>query len=309
MFSPRYWVLTVVALVLGATSRRGAVLWRGLPRVFSGVTLVAAVLPLGIGLHLPFPNYPRLTFDFPTTFPTADGHQPMGGLVEFLHRLKTAPHHVIDHNQATWLAARDARYATDSSGQVPVLDFSLRSSVQLACALQGATPRIVSIDAPFFYTDERDLLRTYHLSDRFLPASRRDLALEFGVEPAGPEIAGARLVHARRDATPDLAWRERVALAALFGGNTFVTRTTLDAGAAVPLSHGDAGKTLVLFAEAPFSVAVGDGAEIAAIREGPWFFVRLCGREWFERAMRLTAGRATFAVSTHPDYMAADQLR
>jgi hypothetical protein len=221
MFSPRYWTVTLCALLCGLITRRGAFLvrvnWSQARARVAAITLgAAALLPLLIGLHLPAPTKPSLTIVMPTLYPTADRLQPMGAVVPFLWRMQTAPARAIDHNQSTWLAARSARYELDESGRVPVLDFSLRAYVQLACALQGLPTQIVERDAPFFYSDARDLLRTYATPDRLRPDSNLATATELAVSTSGVAVNGYRIVAARRGAS-DAVWREQLALSRVPG--------------------------------------------------------------------------------------------
>lgn len=316
MFSPRYWTVTLCALLCGLVTRRGAFLFRGglSPRIAplaAGGLVAAAVLPLLVGLNLPELHRPRLTLTSPTLFPTADGLHPMGGVVPFLDRIRTAPGHAIDHNQATWLAARSTVYTPDGTGAVPVLEFSLRSYVQLACALQGLTPRITGREATFFYSDARDLLRTYAMPDRLQPTSNLGLAVQRDVRSAGPSVNGCRIVTARPGPASDPDWPRQIALARACGGNEFTRRGPLSAGADVPLESTDDGKTVVLIGAAPFTVSASHAPArrwAAEPRDG-FFVLRLTAADRGRAGLRLVAGDAHFAVTVHPDYMAIGRLR
>lgn len=319
MFSPRYWLVLLCTLLPGLLTRRGACLlgFANRPRATAALTLVwlaGALIPLGIGLRLPFPNRPHLTFGPATLYPSADGLQPMGALLAYHFSTLAAPNHLTDHNQATWLSARAVHYEANASGQIPVLDFSLRSYVQLAAALRGQPSVVVPATAPFFYSDMRDLLRTYHTPDRFLPASRLNESSTLNIQPVGPEIAGRQIVRVQSGLVPNRAWLTQQTLARAFGGNDFLPRDFLKTGAQLNTTVSDEGKTLVLYGSQPFSVQLtepdSEPHQLSAERyAADLFLLRLDGRTWSSTELRITQGQAAVAITVHPDYMGTDRLR
>ena len=311
MFSPRYWLLPVCGALGGALMRRSA---RLLDSPYCAtICIIGALAPLFAGIHLPFPDTPKITFGPATVYPTSDGFQPMGALLHYKLAAHHAPQGVLDHNQATWLAAREAHYETDASGRVPVLEFSLRSYVQLAVALQGKTPVIVQADAPFFYSDTRDLLRARHTPQGFRVADRLPAALNLDIENAGPTVRNARIVLTRLGAPPSPEWRTALALADVFQGNDFISRARLSTRDSLHILPTDEGKTLVFHSTNPFSIEQSSGEHRHALQahasQSNFFFVRLPGREWFETELTLREGSAEVSISIHPDYMGVGRLR
>jgi hypothetical protein len=319
LFSTRYWTLLLCALIGGLLSPRGRILVAGgrHPRIAltaAGALLAGALAPLLVGLHLPFPNQPRLVVSEPTLFPTGDGLQPMGALVSFLHELAVNPGHVVDHNQATWLSALRADLRPDETGRVPILQTPLESYLELAAALRGLEPYLVLEQAPAFYTDARDLLRIFRIPDRLRPIDRRGLSRTLRVRPAAPEIAGCCIVLADHTGLPDEAWLDRLRLAQALKGNEYRIHPEYRTQRDFVLPLRDEGKTVILFSRQPFAVALLDAGDarrgIAVERsdDPPLFFAVVPGADWFGAHFLVTQGEPMVGVTVHPDYMSVDRL-
>lgn len=319
LFSTRYWTPLLCALIGGLLTRRGCALCRW-PRhqrralLAAWVLLAAAVAPLFVGIHLPFPDRPTLITSEPTLFPTGDGLQPMGAMFSFLRALAINPGHNIDHNQATWLSAAQADLQPDATGRVPILQAPLQSYLQLAAALKGLESHIVPAEAPAFYTDARDLLRVFHGTDRLQRLDRRGLSRTLRVHSVAPEIDGYVIVRAEHTNVPEEPWLERLRIAQALNGNEYRLRPELHAHGGFSLPHRDEGKTVILFSRQPFSVALlaagGSRRAIAVIRsdDPPMFLAVVSGREWFGTRFVVTHGDPAVGVTVHPDYMSVDKL-
>jgi hypothetical protein len=250
----------------------------------------------------------------PTLFPTGDGFHPMGAIGSFLHFVATTPGHIVDHNQALWLSASQAELHPDGTGRVPVLEAPMQNYLQLSAEIQGLESYLVTEEAPFYYTDTRDLLRVFREPSGLLPLDRLWLSATLHVLPVAPVFVGNGIVRADRVGAPDPAWRQRWALARAFGGNEYrvLPPSALSPGF-VP-SPADEGKTLILFAATPFAASLrrADGTVTAiAVRriDDPLLFLAvLRGADLFGSRLVMTEGTPSAAITIHPDYMAVDKL-
>ena len=318
-FSPRYWTPLLCSMLGGLATRRMILLLRlhrcpSRRSLLLGTIMVAAILPIFVGLHLPFPTRPGMVWSEPTLFPTPDGLQPMGAMWAHLRQFASDPDYVADHNQATWLAARQTTYVPDETGSIPVLDFSLRSYVQLAAALHGLTTRVVSSDSHDFYSDERDLTRIYHTPHRFETADRLAIASQLHVEPAGPRISGHVILHARVAGGPTAAWRQRLLLATVAGGNQLRFLEALHGQRTFTPPRRDEGKSILLYSTRPFSSQVEFAGKsqtiflIATTNAGPLYHTLVPGRAWYGGKLKILTGDPSIAVTVHPDYMSTNRL-
>ena len=162
LYSPRYFFLTLIALLIMATSRRTTVLLSPAPLVFSVGVLAFTVLPWVIGFSIPTFPQTRFTWSQPTTFPTADGAFPMGAYASFQILAAGQDHLNIDHNQKTWESVRTIDFQT-CTGMVPVMATPMSYYFDVAIRLQGKTPeRVVNLaDARCggAYADLRAMIR------------------------------------------------------------------------------------------------------------------------------------------------------
>ncbi len=161
LYSPRYFFLTLIALLFFATSRRAAVTTRQIPRPVRHAVVAVSLAPWLIGVWMPTSHHIRPAFLHSTTFPTADGLFPMGAGAGFI-AASVRDHLEIDHNQKTWDSARSVDYSV-CGATVPVMATPMSYYLDLAIRLQGKTPaRIVDLaDAPCggAYADLRAIVR------------------------------------------------------------------------------------------------------------------------------------------------------
>lgn len=163
MFSTRHWTVFIVGLLLMVCASHTDACWQNSP-VRSGILFLSALIPLFLGIHLPFPDRPALTMTSPTLFPTTDGRCPMGAVVPFLFSGRRT-----DHNQQTWKAARSVSHWEEKDGQVPLGSFQLFDIVRLAVFLNGQQTNERGTDlsnSPFFYFSSRALLKPEVRLDR-----------------------------------------------------------------------------------------------------------------------------------------------
>jgi hypothetical protein len=169
LWSPRYLVITAVAVFLFSTSRRGQALLNPkfvhpLGHSVRAVMAGSAILLLFIGVKVPSFTQFGLTFSQPTVFPTADGLHPMGGYANFLLKIRNVDEREIDHNQLVWKAAEHANYAPGPDGFVHVLETPMRAYLQLGAALKGLPSRIEAVRNNYdlrgqIYAESRTFMR------------------------------------------------------------------------------------------------------------------------------------------------------
>jgi hypothetical protein len=319
LFTTRYWTPLLCALLVGLLSPRGRVLlaWprhRHAARA-GAIALVAGALALVlVGVHLPFATRPRLVLTEPTVFPTGDGRQPMGAMLSFLRQVANNPDHVVDHNQAIWLAAARADLRPDETGRVPILTAPLDPYLKFAAELKGRESRSVELRAPAFYADARDLLRTFATPDRLHTADRREVAAQLRVRAAGPAVAGYEIVRHERDGATDPAWTDRLVIAQALDGNEYQLRAEFRARKSFTLPRRDAGKSVVLFSREAFAVELvfTDGRRqpvaVQTTEPGALRVAVLAGAAWDGASFAITAGAPAVAVTVFPDYMSIRRL-
>jgi hypothetical protein len=318
MFSTRYWTPILCALMLGLLSRRGSLLLGGANRraltAALAALLAAAVGPAIVGLQLPFPARPRLVVAEPTMFPTGDGRQPMGAMIFFLHRIATAPNHVVDHNQPIWLAAKATALEVDATGHVPIFDAPLCSYLQLAAELRSQSSYLVSEHAGAFYADSRDLLRICANPNRELAADRRAFAARLHARAASPAIGGYEIIRHDLNGPVDPTWPDRVALARAIAGNEYELRPEFRAHRTFTLRRSDAGKTVILFSREPFAAELNDrngGRHLLTATSDPGTNLHIAvvpSTTWVGNDFTCTAGDPTVALTVYPDYMNITRL-
>ncbi len=310
MFSTRHWVTGLTALGLLALHRRGAVCFGGRSgRVWATLALIAALVGLGVGVRLPFPDRPSLVFGAGTAFPTADGEQTMGGYAWRLWEMRTSGF-AHDHNHPLWQAVRDADYLAETDGRVAVATSGMHAYFELALRLRGlGYRRIADADVANekagFHVDSRSLLRdsptlgsaqsvtgyTWIDGRNFVPVS----------SPTGDIV----VLRAEPGETPDWLLR-RAALARAFGGDEFLELADWEELADYP------GHTAVIFhpdwrgdpAAEPFvadrgMLLPGPSAFVAGARSVPRLLQELEAHPGPWRA----------AVSRLPAYMSVGQMR
>jgi hypothetical protein len=266
LWSPRYLVTTAVGVSLLSVSRRGEALLKikSLKPVVHPARLTfgaIAMLLLIAGLRLPSPATPRLTFNQPTLFPTADGLHPTGAYLSFLFTIRNIREREIDHNQLVWTAAMSAEFAPSSDGFVHVLNTPMRAYVALAVALKGLRPKLEPMgetQGPF-YTESRSFMR---LGSDQVSASLASLL----AEPAtivSPIYKGIAIV--RFNAGGNSSWGMRTrALDTLFMGNEYRLYNP-----SVFNSYGDMdGHPFALLADRPFEIVLGRNKAKATMDQG-----------------------------------------
>lgn len=315
MFSTRHWTAMLCGLMACCVSRRAPVIiGTGWGPVISWGALLLAVSPLFIGLRLPFPDTPSLSYSSGTAFPTADGELSMGG---YWHRLGEIrdKRFFHDHNQPVWLAARNAQLHPGPDGRVPVLGTTMQAYYKLAARLKGFEVDVVEpeADGREYYLDSRHLLR----DSRTVGTSRIDrgsaLLAGRGFEIVSPSFAGIEMLLSIPGGGVPALLREQAAIAAAFGGNSH--RMLGDPSEALSFP----GHTLVLYhgspqMETPLAVFEGKESLEKFVKAGPPAMLRVPARripEALDDLARLAGNdpHLKAAIGQLPAYMDIGSLR
>lgn len=330
LFSPRHLMTTALVTLAAGSLWKGRALfrfWRSrrprLVRVVAIMVLVAALLPLAIGIYLPFPKSPRPVLTRATEFPTADGLWPMGATLSFLSRLRHADDgQPIDHNQQVWKAALLSDFSgCGDDGRVAVLESDMRAYLLLAARFQGREAELVTL-AQLLDLDSDDGVTCAYVDDRALRVSsgaamdggRSSLANEllasgFAMQVVSPPDDEQLIVRVSRagagQVDPEII--ERLAVAKVFGGDEFRAGEAVSIKGEAPFwrrGDRDAGISVAFSSREMFSV---NGRE-AQQASGGWWVLRSDGREIADAAGKLALvvrGEAVVRawLGVLPDYM------
>lgn len=333
LFSPRHLMTTaLVALAAGFLWKGRAIyrLWRARhPRLLRGAViavLAASLLPLVVGLYLPFPQSPRPVFVDATEFPTADGRWPMGATLSFLSRMNHADKSPIDHNQAMWKAALLADFSgCGETVPLSIMESDMRAYLLLAARLHGREAEVVSWqsmlagEVPCAFVDERSLRVR---SSPIIHGGDAKTGAKFfadsnlGMELVSPPNAAEVIVRVTPEGVIEPAIAERLAVAVEFGGDEFVAGGGQMSSSIWRPGRRDGGKSVVFSSREPFRVS----GRVATLREGGrWWTVRFSGAEvweiWEEVAGELliegdpeAAENVRLWIAVLPDYMSRRRL-
>lgn len=161
--SPRHCALLAVAAVIFACARRGRALFEtALGGGMKTILVLAALVPVFLGVNLAEVRHPKLTFLRPTLLPSPAGVAPTGAWLAFALSVKPE-RGFLDHHHAVWSALRDAGLRPDNAGSVPYLFTPMEPYFKLAIHLQNEVPRRCYLDnlatlAPSFYCESRSLM-------------------------------------------------------------------------------------------------------------------------------------------------------
>lgn len=256
MFSTRHWIVFIAGLLLTVCSNHTDKGWvrNG---ALSAALLLITLIPLVVGIHLPFVTKPSLTVREPTLFPTTDGRCPMGAIAPFLFSEQR-----LDHNQKTWEAARSVQHWTEINGSVPLGSFQLFDIVRLAVFLNGQETCERGADlteSPFFYLSSRALLKPEIRLDEKKIISAQDHLEKFNME----EVAGRfpvsilRLSAGTEPSEPSADLKKRIVfLRQVFQGDEVDWQGLVPLGA-LTLSGKHEGHPVLFFSEQPFDLAIG----------------------------------------------------
>lgn len=333
--STRYFTLGIVCVLVFVGSRRGVAMLGGLfraklaRRILQPLLVAGAVLPLAVGVDLPFLNRPALGWRA-TGFPSSDGVLPMGGYLNYAWQMRWR-RGLVDHNHAVWTAAVHTDFRPAADGEVAVLNTPMNSYLLLAARLQGKRPRLFAAGEvqrlPAFYVDSRSLMRRNILDFASRQAERFDAPFlaRCGLRPASSFTFDGITVLEGSFAKPASPRGELVlALNSEFGENEYRLTREIPAAPAAPapgyhLADGDAGKTLVLISRGAFRYVVQSPGQPPAAGEakatafgptGTWFVWKRSGA----RAGTVVAidpsptTPVTVAVSVLPDWMSVSRF-
>ena len=336
LFSPRHLMTTALVTLAGGFLWKGRSLfrfWRSrmprLTRVAVIAVMVTALLPLLVGVYLPFSGSPRPVVARSTEFPTADGLWPMGATLSFLARMRHSEEQPIDHNQALWQAAIRSDFSgCGSEGTVAILESDMRAYLMLAARLHGREPKVVSWEEMLngeeiscVFVDERALRigSGAAMGDGERRASLEELQSSgFSVEAVSPPAGTQAILRLKRggggesQAKLDLGLAERMAVAEMFGGDEFVEAGMVpisDQGPLWRIGDRDGGKTVVFTSSEHFATEGGETSEVGELR-----LVRFRGAD-----IAANKNRVVFAavseqpkirvwIGVLPDYMSRRQF-
>jgi len=326
LVSTRHWCTTLLALLLVLASKRGQTLFEEMgqgfwPHSASCGLIAMSVLPLLIGVHLPFPTTPRPVLSEATQVPSADGRLPMGATLSFLHQRRTTGG--VDHNQRIWDAARSVtNWASSDAPSVRIAYSPMSSYLELAVLLRGQNPVVLREDAlasaSDFYADIRSLTKTSAYLGGPVDRTHRQAMKGHAMQTAAG-LAHQHHIVRMTQGTPNREQKVLMHLTHLFRGNEFELHPPRHGapGDLMDVPRSWEGKTIVLFADEPFSIRLGTGSPDAAPHTTASFgndvyAIPLTGTQWYGRDVAWGAVRAdravSVAVSVLPDYMSIDSL-
>jgi hypothetical protein len=336
LFSPRHLMTTVMVTLAGGFLWKGRLLfrfwrsrWPRSTRVVVVAVLVTALLPLVVGIYLPFSGSPRPVVARSTEFPTSDGLWPMGATLSFLARMRHSEDQPIDHNQALWQAAIRSDFSgCGSEGTVAILESDMRAYLELAVRLHGRKPKVVTWEEllkndsmPCVFVDERALRIG---SGAAMGDGERRASLEqlqragFSIEVVSLAKETQAILRLKRgqegeSVKPvDTGLAERMAVAEIFGGDEFVDAGLVPVGDQGPLwraSDRDGGKTVVFASSEHFTADGGESSEVGGLR-----LVRFSGGESEAKNNRVVFAaiseqpKIRVWIGVLPDYMSREKL-
>jgi len=306
MFTPRHWVLTITAQVLLLSSDKFAAIWK--PRKeFMILLLAGAVFPLWIGIRLPVPTKPRLTIQHPTLFPTTDGRFPMGAVIPFMFSGER-----LDHNQQTWLAAREMSHWKEYKGRVPLVPFPLVDIVRLAVLCRGQESMLLGSslsEVPFFYLSSRSLLK-YPVSFDQKQTHPLDENFEDWIFEKQSGYFPVNIFRLEQSVLGEMnPWsthKKRILfLRQMFGGNEIRWKRICPAGEFTPPISWE-GRSILWFSEKPFHVFIGTNAIPSTWfkwSENEGFWRLSLSAEAREGKTMVLSHAVEVATTIYPDYM------
>jgi hypothetical protein len=169
LLTPRHCTVGAVSILVFVCAARGRVIFQNyfrrnfLASTIKFALLLAALVPVFVGVNLVDLRHPKLTCTQPTLLPSGAGAFPAGGYLAFTLNVRRCGG-FLDHNQAVWAAARDTKFSTDATGGVPYLFTPIESYLKFAIRLEGKIPQRHSlangeIPPQFFYVESRSLMR------------------------------------------------------------------------------------------------------------------------------------------------------
>ena len=243
LFSTRHWTALLCGTLACCLSKRARTAFStGISKVGAWAALVVAIVPIVIGLQLPFTRSPSLVFGTGTIFPTSDGDLTMGGYWFRIREMK-AMGFFHDHNQPLWQAAKIAHYEPAPDGKVPLLSTPMVAYYELGATLQGLSIKTVfPDDRDSYYLDSRTLYRNSLQLDTRQSLNGGDLISGRSFQSISPSFDGIEmLLSSPGKLHPDIA--RQAALSRAFGGNSY---RLLEAPG---LALARKGHTLVLFSD------------------------------------------------------------
>jgi hypothetical protein len=317
LLSPRHCVTGVAAVLLFVCARRGRVIFqlyfrqKNFGTAVKAALVLAAVLPVLVGINLDNFTRPRLTFFQPTLFPTVAGVCPMGAYLGHAIHVRTSDG-LLDHNQAVWAAARQTIFQPNLvTGQVEIIGTPMESYLILSAHLQGLAthnlPLILEKLPPEFYLDSRSLLRFQFIwpdqlvsLDHFFIGTQLTSATDF-------DWHGITILHGQpgQPVAPESANAVLWVMNRAFAGDEFRLEVTTNI---ISIPADWAGKKLTLASRHDFSVTPGEEISAANFTQatlGEWHVCEISPLRSGEKIEIQGAAPAEVitAVSALPEWM------
>lgn len=312
LYSTRYWTVPLAILMTMAVSskaedfRRVIQARRQLVPLMT-ILLLAALVPLFVGIRMPATNRIALTLSHPTLMPSADSLLPMGAYLAHSFR---PPDERLDHNQSVWLAALNADFSRGEGRPVQLLESPLVAITKLALYLRGLPYEVLSEIPPTItrpiYVEER-LLRKAPLEPHSSLSQQSQVSLprSYGVESVSRTFGTEEIVVL----TPSIN-QKRIDLETLrsaMKGNDFSYKVVSASGSSetIPVTDGSA---VAVFSSTAFSVRAGlDGPTVSSSRneESGMYFVSMPSIVGTNLQIENSAGSQRYLVaeSVLPSYM------
>lgn len=153
LFSPRYYMLSILVVLLSVTGKYGQFVWgevlqvRWMRRALNVMlVLVAMTWVVGVNVDKGIDKVRLGINESCSVFPTADGVWPMGGYASFVCDLSQAEAKPVDHNQRIWSAwkAMDTQYLENMEKGSIILEGTLVSYPRLYFRYLGLSDRLRS---------------------------------------------------------------------------------------------------------------------------------------------------------------------
>lgn len=311
MFSTRHWAVLVAGMLLLVCSQHTDKWWPAHP-VRGAVLLLCGIIPLVVGIRLPFVTRPSLTWGNPELFPTTDGRCPMGAVVPFMFSDRR-----LDHNQKIWAASRSVKHWEEVAGEVPLGSFQLFDIVRLAIFMNGQRTNArgdIPEESSVFYLSGRALLKPEVHLDKQQITAFSDRLEDFMAEEVAGEFP-VSIVKLRRRATDQApGWSEYMKRTAflrqIFQGNEIAWLGAFSG--TIPMQEKFRGRPLLLFSVTDFSVSLNQDvirAEWTPLPGGVagFFCVKISA---FQREnTAISVSHSVWGCTTiYPDYMSLKNL-
>lgn len=168
LLSPRHCTVGATSVLIFICARRGRILLQNYFRqkrfafILKTALVMAALVPVLVGVDLSNLKKPKLTLKSPTLLPSGAGVASAGGYLTFAASVRSK-NGFLDHNHAVWAAAKTTAFETNAVSNAPYQFAPIESYLIFAIRLQDKIPKrhsLVHGEFPdWFYMESRSLMR------------------------------------------------------------------------------------------------------------------------------------------------------